>query len=119
MKSTAVLGPEEGRKLRETDFLSLSIPTGLLWAVIFYNGKSFCLKGGAEQQNLKISQLCRQTCIVEGKSVGMYEYHEFGSKNLQGGFNSLNIENKVVRQFENTSEGVLCHVKILDKYLFR
>ena len=29
----------------------------------------------------------------------------------------MNIENKVVRQFENTSEGGVCHVKILDKYL--
>ena len=43
-------------------------------------------------------------------------YHEFGSKNHQGGFNSLNGDNKSVRQYKNTS-GVICHVKILDKYL--
>ena len=43
-------------------------------------------------------------------------YHEFGSKNRQGGFNSLNSDNKSVRQYENIS-GAICHVKILDKYL--
>ena len=46
-----------------------------------------------------------------------YEYHEFGSKNRQGGFNNLNVENKVVRQFENVSGSGICHVRILDKYL--
>ena len=76
-----------------------------------YNGKDFCLRGGAEQRNVKISQFHRETCIVEGKSVGVYEYH--GSKNQQGGFNNLNVEKKVVRQFENTSESGTCHVKIL------
>lgn len=81
---------------------------------LFYNGKNFCLP---EKCNLKISQFLRQTCIIEGKSVGVYEYHKFGSKNRQGGFNNLNVENKVVRQFENTTESGICHVKILDKYL--
>ena len=47
----------------------------------------------------------------------MYEYHEFGSKNRQGGFNNLNVDNKVVRQFKNTSGSGVCHVRILDKYL--
>ena len=49
--------------------------------------------------------------------MGIYEYHEFGSKNRQGGFNNLNADNKVVRQFENTSGSGVCHVRILDKYL--
>ena len=116
-KSASVLGPEEEKKLWDTGVLSVSTPTGLLRAVFFYNGKKICLRGGAEQRNLKISQLYRQMRIIEGKSVGFYEYHEFGSKNRQGGFNNLNIENKVVRQFKNTSEGGVCHLKILDKYL--
>ena len=116
-KSASVLGPEEEKKLWDTGVINLSTPVGLLRAVFFYNGKNFCLRGGAEQRNLKISQFHRQTCIVEGKSVGVYEYHEFGSKNRQGGFNNLNVENKVVKQFENTSDSGICHVKILDKYL--
>ena len=56
-------------------------------------------------------------CFIEGKSVGIYEYHEFGSKTQQGGFNNLIVNNKLVRQFENTSESGVCHVIILDKYL--
>jgi len=48
--------------------------------------------------------------------VSSYVYTEFGSKNRQGGFNSLNSDNKVVRQYANT-EGTVCHVQILDKYL--
>ena len=44
-------------------------------------------------------------------------YTEFGSKNRQGGLNSLNLQNKVVRQYENTTGSGVCHVKILDRYL--
>ena len=29
----------------------------------------------------------------------------------------MNCQNKVVRQYENTIESGVCHVKILDKYL--
>ena len=49
--------------------------------------------------------------------MGVYEYHEFGSKSQQGGFINLNVENKVVRQFENTSGSDVYHVRILNKYL--
>jgi len=116
-KSAAILSFEDEKKLWDTGVLNLDTPLGLLRAVFFYNGKNFCLRGGAEQRDLKISQFQRQVCSVEGKSVGCYIYHEFGSKNRQGGFNNLNVENKVVRQFENTTGSGVCHVKILDKYL--
>ena len=46
-------------------------------------------------------------------------YREFGSKNRQGGFSSLNSDNKVVKQYENVSGSGPCHVKILDIYLFK
>ena len=36
---------------------------------------------------------------------------------VKGGFNTLNSDNKSVRQYENTS-GDICHVRILDKYVF-
>ena len=55
-------------------------PVGLLNAVFFYNGKNFCLQGGAEHRNLKISQLKRETTIVDDKEVSCYVYTEFGSK---------------------------------------
>lgn len=53
--------------------------------------------------------------MIDGKSVASYVYLEFGSKNNQGGYASLNLQNKVVRQHERDSPR--CHVKILDKYL--
>ena len=44
-------------------------------------------------------------------------YQEFGSKNRQGNFSSLNLQNKIVRQHQNTTNPERCHVQILDKYL--
>ena len=89
---------------------------GLLQVVFFYNGKNFCLRGGKEQWGLKFSQLKREHSNVDGMEWICYVYSEFGSKNFQGGFNSLNLDNKVVYQYESTPENNRCHVKILDKY---
>ena len=79
--------------------------------------KKFCLKGGKEQQELKFSQLKKESKIVDGRERKCYMYSEYGSKNRHGGFNSLNLSNKIVCQYECMSESVRCHVKILDKYL--
>ena len=51
------------------------------------------------------------------KCLVMFSYTEFGLKNNQGGFASLNQKNKVhcIRQYESGSDR--CHVKISDKYL--
>ena len=76
----------------------------------------FYLRGGQEQQNLRISQFARETVAVDGKPVGCYSYTEFGSKNRQGGFGMLNMQNKVVKQYKNAKPD-RCHVRILDKYL--
>ena len=83
----------------------------------FYNGKNFCLSGSKEQQELKFTQLKKESKIVDGKESKCYVYSEHGSKNRQGGFNALNLSNKIVCQYECMSESVRCHVKILDKYL--
>ena len=83
-------------------------------AVFFYNGKNFCLRGGAEHRNLKLSQVKRETSIVDSKEIPCYIYSEFGSKNHQGGLASLNQSNKTVKQYAIDSER--CHIKILDKY---
>ena len=52
----------------------LETPIGLLSAVFFYNGKKVCLQGGAEQPDLKLSQLQRDVTIVEGQEVSCYNY---------------------------------------------
>lgn len=64
---------------------------------------NFCLRGSQEQRHLKLSQLKRETSLIDGTEVSSYIYQEFGSKNRQGGFGSLNLHNKIVRQHQNSS----------------
>ena len=107
----------EGDKFWESGIFNLNIPNGLLRSVFFYNGKSFSLHGGQEQHRLKLSQITKSAELVTGRVVNCYVYRGFGSKNHQGGFSSLNPDNKVVKQYENLSGSGPCHVKILDTYL--
>ena len=83
-KVTSALSQSEEDKLWETGMINLDSPTGLLRAVFFYNGKNFCLQGGIEHRCLKISQLQRESVMIDGKSMGSYVYCEHGSKNNQG-----------------------------------
>ena len=115
IKVTPVITDTDEDKLWETGVMNLDTPTGLLRAVFFYNGKNFCLRGGMEHRNLKLSQIQKESTVVNGKMINSYVYQEFGSKNNQGGFSSLNLQNKVVKQHENTS--LRCHVRILDRYI--
>ena len=81
LKTTAVLSSDDEKKLWDTNVLNLETPIGLLRTVFFfYNGKNFCLQGGTEQCNLKLSQSQREVTIVEGQEVSCYIYTEFGSK---------------------------------------
>ena len=89
-------------KLWECGVVSLDTPVGLLNAVFFYNGKKFCLRGGAEHRYLKLSQIRKEVTVADTKTVNSYIYQEFGSKNNQGGFSSLNLWNKVVKQHESS-----------------
>ena len=116
-KATAVLSQCDEDTLWDKKVLDVDTPKGLLRAVFFYNGKNFCLRGGQEQRNLRLSQLKRDTSYIDGKEVSSYVYEEFGSKNRQGGFGSLNLHNKIVRQHQSSSNPDRCHVRILDKYL--
>jgi len=54
--------------------INLDTPTGLLHAVFFWNGKNFCLRGGEEHRNLKLSQMKRQVTNVGGKMISSYVY---------------------------------------------
>ena len=75
------------------------------------------MRGGQEQRSLRLSQLKRETSLIDGTEVGSYVYQEFGSKNRQGGFGSLNLHNKIVRHYQNSSNPSRCHVGIIDRYL--
>ena len=37
-------------------------------------GKAFCLQGGTEQHNLKLSQFQKEVTIVEGQEVSCFIY---------------------------------------------
>ena len=67
MKSTKVLTQLEEDKLWESGVLNLNTPIGLLRSVFFYNGKSFCLRGGREQCGLKLSQITKSAELVAGR----------------------------------------------------
>ena len=112
-KSTPVVTKANEDKLWETGVLNTSTPTGLQRAVFYYIGKVCCIRGGEEQRNLKPSQF---KCYT---SPDKYIYSEHGSKNHNGGFFQLDVENKTVSIFRNEEAGERCLVLLLDMYLKR
>ena len=57
---------------------------------VFLQWKKLCLRGSKEHWELKFSQLKKENKIVDGIERKCYVYSEHGSKNREGGFNSLN-----------------------------
>ena len=112
--TTEALTKEDEEKLWVSKVLDPSNPKGLLNAVFFLNGKNFALRGGTEHRSLKLSQI-KKNISPEGKI--QYTYTENCSKNRAGGFNQLNVPNKVVHQYQDLGAGERCHVYILDTYL--
>ena len=58
---TESISPDEENQLWSTGVLNVETPKGLLRAIFFYNGKCFCLRGGVEHRNLRLSQLQQLT----------------------------------------------------------
>ncbi len=83
--------------------------SSLLRAVFFNNGKTFCLRGGEEHRNLRLSQFKR--------TENGYSYTENASKNRSGGLAQLRIKNKTVEIFANAEAGDRCHCRLLDLYI--
>ena len=110
-KSAQAISKEHEDKLWESGVLNTTTPDGLQRAVFFYVGKICCLRGGEEQHTLKPSQFQRFT------NPDRYIYTEHGSKNRNGGFYQLHVENKSVSIFKNDSAGERCLVTLLDSYL--
>ena len=82
----------------------------------FFNGKNFCLRGGVEHRQLKLSQFKREVVKIEGQHKVRYTYTEYGSKNRVGGLKQLKLQNKVVHQYES-DDLHRCHVLLMDKYI--
>ena len=115
-KKTPVLTIDDENQLWASKVLDPDTPEGLLKAVFFLNGKNFCLRGGDEHRNLKLSQLVREVVKVEERHLVRYKYTEFVSKNHVGGLKQIRQENKVVHQYESEDLN-RCHVLLLDKYI--
>ena len=112
-KHTEIITKEEENKLWTGGILGLTLsPKALLRTIFFYNGKNFCLRGGAEHRGLKLSQFTRCS-----EPEDDYIYTENSSKNRQGGIAQLRIENKVVPIFSNATAGDRCQVQIMDTYI--
>ena len=61
VKHATVFSPAEENALWDLKVISDHAPVALQRAVFFYVGKAFCLRGGQEQRDLKISQFVRST----------------------------------------------------------
>ena len=97
---------DDENKLWSLGVMGTHSPLTLLRAVFFYNSKNFCLRGGEEHRNLKLSQLKR---TQKG-----YTYTENSSKNRQGGVSQLKLKNKSVEILENHEAG---DCRLLDLYI--
>ena len=110
-KHTEGITKAEEDLLWSTKTLNDSTPEGLLRAVFYSNGKFFCLRGGQEHRELKISMLERL------KKPDRYLYRENASKNRRGGLSELRLEHKCVSSIANKDAGMKCHVYLLDLYV--
>ena len=109
-RSAQTFQSDDEDKLWESNVFNTSTAEGLQNTVFFYVGKVCCLRGGQEQRELKISQFERFN------NPERYVYSEHGSKNRNGGFYQLDIENKNVEIYKNTTDSKRCLVSLLDLY---
>ena len=109
-KQSEAFSKEEEDQLWTSGVLGTDTPQSLLRAVFFLNGKNFCLRGGVEHRELKISQ------IQHIHSPPRYVYTECASKNRTGGLAQLRVKNKVVPIDAVAEAGTRCHVYVLDCY---
>ena len=98
-KSAKIITKVDEDKLWELRIMNTTTAEGLQKAVFFYVGKVCCLRGGEEQRNLKPSQFSRLT------NPDRYVYTEHGSKNRNGGFFQLHVDNKVVEIHKSEDAG--------------
>ncbi len=108
-KTAKPFSKEEEQELWSSGALGVQDPSSLQRAVFFSNGKNFCLRGGNEHRELKLSQLKRET--------SGYRYTENASKNRAGGLGQLKLQNKTVFITAVPEAGERCHCYLLDLYI--
>lgn len=82
--------------------------TLLLNAVFYIVGKHFCLHGGQEHRDNKLSQV--------KKGQDHYVYYENVAKNNNGSFKNLHVKSTIVPVYPVPKAGERCPVHILDNY---
>ena len=113
VKKTEVLSDEDEETLWASGVLNPDTPQGLLNCIFFLNGKNFCLRGGIEHRELKLSQFTREGVTINSKKLVRYTYTECGSKNRSVGLKQLQQANEVVEIVDIPR----CHVLLMDKYM--
>ena len=119
-RQSEVISYSEELALWNSGVVGVRSPSALLDAVFFYNGLKFVLRGGEEHRELKISQFHFRDEVIDPENpdhmTSCLEYREHGSKNQPGGRHQLNLENKVVVQYERPELGERCHFYLLKLY---
>ena len=110
-RHTPIITADEQDRLWSSGVLSDDNPQSLQYAVFFYVGKVFCIRGGEEQRRLGPSQL------VRSKDPDCYTYIEHESKNRTGGLLQLRVDNKAVPCYAVPDSSPTCLVHLLDTYL--
>lgn len=111
VKHAEVITADEEMKLWESGIMGMDNPCSLQNAVFFTVGKVFCLRGGQEHRDLKISQFIRL------KDPDRFVYHENTSKNKTGTYKHIHVKPKIVPIFAIPEAGERCPINILDKYI--
>ena len=110
-RHTPIITADEEDRLWSSGVFSDDNPQSLQYAVFFYVGKVFCIRGGEEQRRLGPSQL------VRSNDPDCYTYIEHGSKNRTGGLLQLRVDNKTVPCYAIPESSPRCLVHLLDTYL--
>ena len=109
--ATESISAEEEDLLWSSAVLNTDTPNGLVRAAFFVVGKCFCLRGGQEHRQLRLSQLQRL------HDPDWYVYHEHSSKNKQGGIQQLRLDHKLMTIVANKAAKERCPVFVLDTYI--
>ena len=116
-KQSRVLTRCEEETIWETGAMGSFTPASLQNTIFFYCGLYFCLCGGSEHRDLKISQFEVKQVEDPNDSSKMTKcviYCEHGSKNHQGLVHQMYLENKNVSHFANESLGERCFVRLFE-----